>query len=86
MKVLILYRPNSDHARLVEEYVHEFERQHPDKSVKTVDVDSREGMATATLYDIVRYPAVLVTSDEGSLISGWEGDQLPLMNELLAYA
>ncbi|MDB5163419.1 MAG: hypothetical protein JWS12_36 [Candidatus Saccharibacteria bacterium] len=86
MKVLILYRPLSEQRRPVEEFIHEFERQHPDRKLKTMDIDSRDGMAMATLYDIVRYPAVLATSDEGELLNSWEGDQLPLMNEVLAYA
>ena len=71
---------------MVEDYVRDFEHEHPDKKLTLIDVDSREGMATATLYDIVSYPAIVAVADDGSILSGWQGEQLPLMNEVLAYA
>lgn len=39
----------------------------------------------ARLYDIVRYPAVLATRDNGEMLALWQGEQLPLMNEVAAY-
>lgn len=86
MKVLLLYRPNSEHARIVEEFVHEFERREASRKIELVDVDSREGSATASLYDILQHPAILVTADDGQVIQMWAGPQLPLMDEVAAYA
>lgn len=85
MKVLILYRPNSDHARPVEEFVHDFTRQHPGKVVELISLDTRDGAATATLYDVLNHPALLAVRDDGSVLQLWQGDQLPLMNEVAAY-
>jgi len=85
MKVCILYRPNSEHARKVEEYSHDFSKTHG-KEVQLVNLNTREGAATATLYDVVQYPAVLALKDDGELMKYWEGGQLPLMDELAFYA
>ena len=85
MKVSVLYRPNSEHARHVEEFLHEFQSRSPHK-VEMVDVDSREGLAVAALYDIQAYPAILALTDEGELLNSWEGEIFPMINDLAAYA
>jgi hypothetical protein len=85
MKVVILYRPDSDHARAVEEFAHEFERIHG-RSVDMVSVNTRDGAATASLYDIMQYPAVMATTDIGEMLQVWSGENLPLMNEVAAYS
>lgn len=87
MRVIILYRPMSEHARLIEEYAHDFNHTHPTGSLQLVDVDSIEGSRTAALYDITQYPAVLALDTNGSLHQQWIGaDRLPLMNDLAYYA
>lgn len=86
MKVLVLYRPKSDHARRTEEFIENVKRQHSLKP-EVIDVDSRDGVAAANLYDIVMYPAVLVITGGGQLIKVWSGEEVPpLANELVAYA
>lgn len=85
MKVVILYRPNSEFARSVEEFAHDIERQQNVTPTLT-DIDTREGMALASLYDITSYPAVLAMRDSGELLQHWMGEQLPLMTEVAAYA
>ncbi len=86
MKVLILYRPNSEFARPIEEFVREFEHRHPGIKIETVSVDTREGSATSTLYDILDHPAIMVMRDDGSVVQLWQGKQLPLMDGVAAYA
>lgn len=86
MKVLILYRPNSEHGRTVEEFIHDFQRSHGTHHLEVLNLDSRDGIATATLYDIVQYPAILVIQDDGFIQKVWEGGSLPLMDEVAAYA
>lgn len=86
MKVVILYRPNSDHATPVEEFVREFERRDPGRKVELVSLNTRDGAAMASLYDIVDYPAVLALANDGTMLQWWQGQQLPLMNEVAAYA
>lgn len=84
MKVAILYHPNSEFARSVEEYSVNFERQRG-KKIDLVSVDTQEGSEMARLYDVTRYPAVLAVRDSGEMLALWQDDQLPLMNEVAAY-
>lgn len=84
MKAVILYRPNSEWARNVEEYAHDFERQRG-KKIELVSLDEPAGADMARLYDITRYPAVLAMRDTGEMLALWQGEQLPLMNEVAAY-
>ncbi len=84
--MLMLYRPNSDHSRVVEEFVRDFSRQHMDGKLDLVDLNTRDGSSTASLYDVMQYPAILALTDEGQLIKEWEGRSLPLMTEVAYYA
>lgn len=86
MKLVILYRPNSEHARVVEDFMRDFERQAGSSArTEVLNLDTREGAATASLYDVVQYPGLLVTTDDGQMVRSWEGNMLPLMNEVASY-
>jgi len=87
MKVIMLYRPNSEHARAVESFLRDLLRQHDvsERYLRQVNVDTREGISLCSIYDIMTYPSVVVTTDEGGFIKSWEGT-LPLMDELMSYA
>lgn len=87
MKVLILYRPHSEHATTVETFVRDFEHQHDlgSKSIELVSVDTRDGSATASLYDIWSFPAILAVDMDGRVLNMWQGEQLPLMDEVAGY-
>jgi hypothetical protein len=87
MKLLVLYRPNSEHSRSVEAFIRDFKYQHEvdvDK-LTVVDIDSRDGSSTASLYDVVQIPAILALADDGRLVKSWVGDEMPLMNEIAGY-
>jgi hypothetical protein len=86
MKVVILFRPGSEHARTVEDFVRDFTRYHADRRIDLVSVDTRDGSSTAMLYDVMQYPAILALADDGQVLQEWEGDRLPLMNEVAYYA
>ena len=86
MKVLALYRPNSEHGRLVEEFIRDYQRAGHSGVIEALSVDTREGSAMASLYDVMQYPTILVTRQDGSIIRSWQGDSLPLQNEVAAYA
>jgi len=85
MKVVILYRPNSEYARGVEEYFREFERIYPDKKIEKVNVDTKDGAVMITLYDVPSHPALLALRDDGSALNIWQGENLPLMSEVVGY-
>jgi 3-deoxy-D-manno-octulosonic acid (KDO) 8-phosphate synthase len=86
MKVLILYRPNSEHGRLIEDFIHEYQQRHESDRLEVLSLDTREGSATATLYDVMQYPAILVLQTDGYVQKIWQGDSLPLMDEVASYA
>jgi hypothetical protein len=86
MKLVILYRPNSEHATEVESYARDFEHRH-DLADRTrlVSVDDRDGAALASLYGIMDFPAILAMADNGSILNIWCGEPLPLMDEVAGY-
>lgn len=61
------------------------QRRHGIK-LEVYNIDTRDGAALATLYDIVRYPAVLALQDDGTFQNSWVGEDLPLIDEVLSYA
>jgi len=87
MKLLILYRPNSEYARDVETFIHDFKQRHEGigRRMEVIDYDTREGQAEASIYDIMAHPAILVLGDDSSMVASWSGPELPLMNEVAAY-
>jgi hypothetical protein len=85
MKLLVLYQPKSEHARLVEEYLDDFRRVYPDVEIEVLDAESREGVSKCQLYDILEYPALLVINGENSLQNMWLGKMLPQKQEVVAY-
>lgn len=85
--MLILYRPNSEHATEVESFVHDFQRQFYEagKNIEMVSMESREGVTKAELYDVLNFPAILALANDGSVLSSWVGMPLPLMNDVAGY-
>jgi len=86
MKVLILYRPESEHSTIVETFVRDFEHRHnPGNAIELVSVNTRDGSATASLYDIWSFPAIIVVAEDGKMMNVWQGQPLPLMDEVAGY-
>jgi hypothetical protein len=85
MRLVVLYHPKSDHAGKVEDYAREYHMRHPDRKLELLSLETPDGSILANLYDIVRYPAILVIASDGRLQKFWQGEQLPLMNELDYY-
>lgn len=84
MKVAVLYRSQSEQERPVIELEHEYEHR-TGRQLSLYDLNTRDGAAMASLYDVVRYPAVLAMGNDGSLLQLWQGESLPLMNEIMYY-
>ena len=80
----MLYRPNSEGSRVVEEYARDFQRLRG-RQIDLVNLNTREGSAVASLYDMVRSPSLMVLRDDGQMVMEWQGDHLPLMNEVAGY-
>ncbi len=80
MNAYILYRPNSEHERMVTDFVRDFMKR-TQNEIGLVSLDTIEGADKARLYDITQYPAVIAIDDNGVLQRVWQGE-MPLINEL----
>lgn len=86
MRVIVLYRPNSDHERMVLDYARDYKMLKGDRDLELVSLDTREGADMAKLYGIMQYPAVLAMSNDGQMQQLWQGESLPLLNEVDYFA
>lgn len=84
MKVVVLSRPGTDYSRTVDDFVRDLEREHQTR-VDQLSLDTRDGSSTASLYDIMEYPAVLVVREDGQLVKEWHGRNMPLKSEVTMY-
>lgn len=84
MRVYVVYKDASDHAREVLDYLRDFERQ-TGHVLETIDPDSPDGTMTCRTYDIVEYPTIFAISDDGILQNQWRGRPLPTISEVSFY-
>ncbi len=84
MRIAVLYRTNSEHERQVTDFERDFQSR-TGRSVELLDVNTVEGDAMAKTYDILRYPTVLAIANDGNLLQMWQGDYMPLINEVSYY-
>jgi hypothetical protein len=84
VRVVVIYKSESDHAREVMDYLRDFTRQ-TGHTLKTMEPDTPEGISFCTTYDIVEYPTVIALSDDGSMQNMWRGRPLPTISEVSFY-
>lgn len=85
VKLLILYKPSSEHARSIDDFVHMYQARYPEAKIELHNIDRRDGAAEATLYDIMSFPAILALRIDGQPLQVWQGTTLPLIDEVAAY-
>lgn len=81
---MLIYRPHSEQERPALNYLRDFAAQ-TGKALPTLDPDSPQGADLCQLYDIMQFPAILVTDNEGHMQNIWTGGQLPTYSELSYY-
>lgn len=86
MKVIVLYRPNGEQARSVNDYMRELSSRYPEVAIEGIDVDSLKGERLAELYDIQKYPAVMVVQEGGGMSKIWQEEEFPLIDEVMSFA
>jgi hypothetical protein len=84
MKVVVLYRPNSEHQTAVESLDRDYQRR-TGRSLELVSLNTRDGAAMASLYDVMQYPAILALTDDGRVLQMWQGMPFPLLNDIMYY-
>jgi hypothetical protein len=87
MRLVVIYSPDSEFARAVETFVHDFQHLHegPGRRMEVLSTETRDGAATMSLYDIFESPVLMVLGDDGQLAKHWSGGTLPLMDEVASY-
>ncbi|OYW44649.1 hypothetical protein B7Z28_00040 [Candidatus Saccharibacteria bacterium 32-45-3] len=84
MKVLVIYKPISEHATEVEQYMRDFFHR-TGRHIETMDPETREGSGFCETYDIVAYPTLIALDDHGTMQNMWSG-ALPTISEVSYYA
>lgn len=84
MRVVVVYKRDSDYGREVSEYLRDFTRQ-TGHSLEEMNPETREGIAFCSAYDIIEYPTMIALSDSGQLQNMWRGRPLPTISEVSYY-
>ena len=84
MKVVVLWRDNTDYAREVMMWMEDF-KHHTGKEVESLDPDTVEGEIFARARDIMEYPSVVAVSDDGVVLKHWRGTPMPQIEEVSYY-
>lgn len=84
MKTVVVYKSDSEHGRIVEEFLRDFTKQ-TGKQLEVVDPESRAGASFCQTYDIVEYPSLIALDDRSQMIQLWKGQPLPRMSEVSYY-
>ena len=84
MRVVVVYKQQTDYARRVDDFMFDFKRQ-TGRELETLDPDTRDGSSFTAAYDIVEYPTIIAISDDGQVQNTWRGLPLPTISEVSYY-
>lgn len=84
MRIVIIFKPFSDHARECEEWIHEFEHR-TNTQLEVLDPESPDGETFCVARGIMEYPAIAVVDSDGKSYETWTGSPLPVIDEVTAY-
>lgn len=84
MKIVIFQRPADQLPSTIDDYVERLQQGHPGQQIDILDAEGAQGSDLARLYDVTSYPAVVVTTDDGSFQHAWQGE-LPLPDDIESY-
>lgn len=84
MKVVIVYKDESEQARPVIDFLRDVKRQ-TGHDIEVIDPESVEGSSFCRVYDIVEYPTMVALDDDGRLQNTWRGLPLPTISEVSYY-
>ena len=84
MRVVMVYKEETDYARQVTDYLRDFTRQ-TGSELETLNPDTPDGASFCRTYDIVEYPTLIALSDDGVMQNTWRGLPLPTISEVSYY-
>ena len=85
MRVVVLYKEQTDYARQVTDYLRDFKKQ-TGRELEALDPESPEGISFTEAYDILEFPTMIALSDDGQMQNMWKGLPLPTISEVSYYA
>ncbi len=84
MRVIVIYKDQTDYARQVLDYLRDFQRQ-TGHELEVMDPESLAGIDFCRTYDIMAMPTMIALSDDGALQNSWSGLPLPTISEVSYY-
>lgn len=84
MRVVVVYKEQTDYARQVDSYMFDFKRL-TGHDLEVINPETRDGIGFCETYDIVEYPTIVALSDSGQMQNMWRGLPLPTMSEVSFY-
>jgi len=84
MRVVVVYKQQTDYTRQVEDYMFDFKRQ-TGHDLEVLDPESLDGISFCGTYDILEYPTIIALSDDGQVQNQWRGLPLPTLSEVSYY-
>lgn len=85
MRVVVVYKDESDHGRVVREFLRDFEQQ-TGRTLESIDPHDVTQEQFLRAYDIVEYPTVIALADDSTMQNMWRGLPLPTISEVSYYA
>lgn len=84
MRVVVAYKQQTDYARQVDDFLHDFNRQ-TGRELETLDPETPDGVGFCRAYDILEFPTLVAISDDGQVQNIWKGLPLPTISEVSYY-
>ena len=85
MRVVIVWREESDYAREVRSWIHDFENR-TGVAVESINPDEPNGISLCKAYDVVEYPTILALEDDGMMMQMWRGTPMTSIDSVAFYA
>ena len=84
MRVVVVYKEQTDYARQVTDYLRDFKRQ-TGHDLEAMNPETPAGIDFCRTYDIVEYPTLIAISNDGVMQNTWRGLPLPTISEVSYY-
>jgi len=84
MRVVVIYKDQTDYARTVTDYLRDFQHQ-TGHDLETLNPETPDGIQFCQTYDIIDYPTIIAISDDSVMQNSWRGIPLPTISELSYY-
>jgi hypothetical protein len=84
MRVVVVYKEQTDYARTVIDYFRDFKQQ-TTHDLEAMDPESPAGISFCETYDITQFPTMIAIADDGTLQNMWVGLPFPTISEVSYY-